>query len=152
MNNFPSVTLTTGRRRSFWWPLIILLIVISAIALFWFLDRNGSAGGIFNLAGADNYQAVFLDNDQVYFGQLDNANQTYATLTDIFYLQIGQPLQPSDPATNVNLIKLGGELHGPIDQMTINREHILFIEDLRADSQVVQAIKSYKEQQTGQNK
>ena len=122
--------------------LILIGLVISAVISWW----NGGLG----VSG--DYQAVFLDNDQVYFGQLDDANQTYATLTDIFYLQIGQPLQPSDPATNVNLIKLGGELHGPIDQMTINREHILFIEDLRADSQVVQAIKRYKEQQTGQNK
>ena len=38
------------------------------------------------------------------------------------------------------LIKLGGELHGPKDQMTINRNQILFIEELKADSKVVTAI------------
>ena len=153
MDSFSSISMATGKHRSFWWPVVILLIVIViAAGFFWFLGRGGAVGGPLNLTGKDIYQAVFLDNNQVYFGKLSGANQTYAALTDIFYLQIGQPLQPSDPAANINLIKLGGELHGPIDEMKINREHILFIENLRDDSQVVQAIKRYKEQQAGQNK
>jgi hypothetical protein len=95
---------------------------------------------------------VFLSNNQVYFGKLANRSGQYATLTDIYYLQITQPLQPeprgAQPVPNINLVKLGGELHGPTDKMDINRDHILFVEDLKADSQVVNAIGAYKQSQT----
>ena len=72
-------------------------------------------------------------------------------LKEFYYPQVTQTLQPrdeSEPAPpNINLVKLGGEIHGPTDEMRINRDHILFVEDLKADSQVVTAIKSFKESQ-----
>src|SRR3989344_2622842 len=120
----------------------IILIVIIAGAAFWWFDliptsRNSNA-----------YQAVFLTNNQVYFGKLYKNNSQFPVLKDVYYLQITQALQPLDedaqPVTNVNLIKLGGEIHGPIDEMIINRDHILFFEDLKDDSQVVASIKQFK--------
>ena len=42
------------------------------------------------------------------------------------------------------LIKFGTELHGPEDRMVINRDHILFWEDLKPDSTVVRSITNYK--------
>lgn len=83
------------------------------------------------------YQAVFLNNGQVYFGKLSNENGQYPKLRDVFYVQVTQP-------QNINLVKLGSELHGPTDEMKISRTQILFIENLRADSQVVQSILQYK--------
>lgn len=124
--------------------LIFIIIILIIIGAAWWLKAGLSGDGAL-VAG--NYKAVFLTNDQVYFGKVSGFNKPYVTLKDIFYLQVGQPLQPSEPATNVNLIKLGGELHGPQDLMMINRDHILFIEDLKSDSQVVQAITRYQEQQ-----
>src|SRR3989344_3278876 len=95
-------------------------------------------------SGTDTYQAVFLANNQVYFGKLSNQNGKYPVLTDIYYLRVTQPLQPSQPNPNINLIKLGDELHGPSDRMEINRDQILFVEDLKPDSQVVRAINDYR--------
>lgn len=98
-----------------------------------------------------SYQAVFLTNGQVYFGKLYNESGRYAVLRDIFYLQVTQPPQPlragETPPTSINLVKLGAELHGPNDEMRINRDHILFVEDMKSDSRVVQAIKQFKGQQ-----
>jgi len=45
------------------------------------------------------------------------------------------------------VIKLGGEVHGPQDRMQINRQHILFVENLQDESKVVQAINKSKEQE-----
>ena len=68
-------------------------------------------------------------------------------LREVFYLQVTQALQPKEqdapPQQNINLVKLGGELHGPQDEMVLNRDHILFYEDLKSDSQVVKAIVQY---------
>ncbi len=75
----------------------------------------------------------------------------YVKVTDIYYLQLRQPLQNQQNAGEENapaqpdltLIKLGNELHGPIDMMEINRDHLLFTEKLKDDSKVVQAITDY---------
>jgi hypothetical protein len=47
----------------------------------------------------------------------------------------------------LSLVKLGNELHGPKDEMTINKAHIIFVEDLKADGKVVTAIDKYIEDQ-----
>lgn len=93
-----------------------------------------------------NWQAVFLTNGQVYFGKLSGTSGQFATLKDIYYLQVQKAVQPADSASTdqkVTLVKLGSELHGPMDEMKINRDQILFFESLKADGKVVQAIDKY---------
>jgi hypothetical protein len=105
------------------------------------------------------YQAVFLTNGQVYFGKLDFEHK-WAVLHDIYYLQKTEQLQqavgaapadpnllPSNPSNQqFQLVKLGTELHGPEDEMFIDRDKILFWENLRDDSRVVQKIKESQSQ------
>ncbi len=105
------------------------------------------------------WQAVFLTNGQVYFGKVSKVTGDNVYLRDIYYLQVvNQPLQasqqagetaeqpaaePAEPEQRLTLIKLGNELHGPRDEMIINREHVILMEDLKDDSRVVQAISDY---------
>ena len=121
--------------------IIIILLFILGGAVFLLMRGTFSSG---------SYHAVFLDNDQVYFGKVAGRNGKYAHLTEIYYLQVRQPLQNQEQgaqAPDFSLIKLGNELHGPDDVMEINRNHILFIEPLTESSRVVQAILDYKAQQ-----
>ncbi|MEK7504772.1 MAG: hypothetical protein AAB589_00585 [Patescibacteria group bacterium] len=131
-----------GQKKAGIWWIILLLVIVVVAGGWWWVNGGSFLGG-----ASSKYQAVFLSNNQVYFGKLSNSNSNYPKLTDIYYLQVAQPLQPSQPANNINLVKLGNELHGPSDGMKINRDHILFVEDLKADSQVVQAIEQYKKNQ-----
>jgi|SRR3989344_1827672 len=88
---------------------------------------------------SDTYQAVFLTNDQTYFGHLKNINQDYLILSDVYYVKI------SDSGAG-QLIKLGAiEPHGPKDQMVINKEQLLFWENMRPDSQVVKTIQNMQQ-------
>src|SRR3989344_7818454 len=99
--------------------LVWLVVAVVAVLALW-------QSGVLPMRLSGKYQAVFLSNNQVYFGKLYNANSSYPTLRDIYYLQVTQVLQPKDPkspAQQINLVKLGGELHGPEDEMRINREH-----------------------------
>ena len=129
--------------------LLFLFIIPLALLFFaagvysWTLIKNGKAV-------AAQYQAVFLANGQVYFGHVEHRAAPYVTLTNIYYLQTRQPLQdpggkktdtPQEP--ELTLVKLGDELHGPTDRMEINRDQILFIEDLRDNGKVAEAIKGY---------
>lgn len=98
----------------------------------------------------DEYQAVFLEGGQVYFGKLKSMKDNHLNLVDVYYLNVNdqnvQPEQDSAAQQNLSLIKLGCELHGPRDQMIINREHVLFWENLKNDSRVAEAIKEWQNQ------
>ena len=99
----------------------------------------------------NRYQAVFLSNGQVYFGKLHTYNGDYMKLTNIYYLQTkssstsstNPQKTSSQDESNVQLIKLGSEIHGPDDEMLVSKEQILFFENLKKDSQVSASIDKY---------
>jgi hypothetical protein len=108
-------------------------------------------GGIFGGAEAstEEHEAIFLTNGQVYFSKVENRDKPFIVLNDIYYLRVQQNLQPSpnnqqNGQPSISLVKLGNELHGPEDIMYVNRDHVLFIEPLKTDSNVVQAIRKDK--------
>lgn len=89
----------------------------------------------------------------MYFGKVQGELADPVYLKDIYYLQVVQPLQqaeagqaPAPAQPQLSLVKLGNELHGPMDEMRINREHVLFVEDLKPESKVVDAINQYRTQ------
>ena len=84
------------------------------------------------------YQAVFLTNDQIYFGRLKNISPDYLILSDVYYVKV------NDGGAG-QLVKLGeGEPHGPRGEMIINQDQVLFWENLTTDSPVVKAIQQKK--------
>lgn len=125
------------------WVVSLLVIALGV----WFFMQQGSIS-LVKQSKSSKYQAVFLSNGQVYFGQVSNEAADPVVLKDIYYLRVQQQLQPPKEGTNaqpqIQLIKLGNELHGPQDEMRINRRHILFIEDLKDDGKVVAAIKEFQ--------
>ncbi len=91
----------------------------------------------------EGYHAVFLDNNQVYFGKLkrfaDNAQ--FVSLKDVYYLR-----DISDEAVlNFDLVKLGSEIHSPEDEMHINVSKILFWEKLKDSGPIVTAILNFED-------
>lgn len=129
------------RRKRIVWKVaalvVLLLAVLGALSLFG-LTLSAS----FPSVSSADWQAVFLTNNQVYFGHLQNYGNSYVVLKDIYYLRAAEPLQQGaqTSAATLNLVKLGAELHGPEDIMYVPKSQIMFWENLRKDSQVVQAI------------
>lgn len=131
------------------WIVLLFSATILAVAMVILLyvggDREEKA------VDKEKFQAVFLTNGQVYFGNVTNVNDKYIDLKNIYYLSVDQQVQPEqknedDKQTNISLVKLGCELHGPVDQMIINREQVTFWENLKTDGQVSQAIDKWVEQ------
>lgn len=123
------------------------MVVLVILAVLW------QMGLLSSVTGGDMYKAVFLSNGQVYFGKIQSEQGQYVKLREVFYLQVQQPVQPSSgdqPVQNIALIKLGDELHGPTDEMRLNRDHVLFIENMKDDAQIVQKITEFKESQASQ--
>lgn len=99
-------------------------------------------------------QAVFLNTDQVYFGTVTEMDADTIVLEDVYYLQVEEVLQPAEEEgaeqqveAEFSIMKLGtNELHKPQDKMVINKDQVLFWENLEKDSEVVKAINEYSGQ------
>lgn len=128
----------------------VTVLVVSLVFLMYFGGGHRNEAKYVNTSG---YQAVFLNNGQVYFGHIKSLNPEYVNLTNIYYLQTSQTDTASKTAaSNVSLVKLGCELHAPYDQMIINQSQVIFWENLKDTGQVVKAINQYKQQNpNGQN-
>ncbi|HLB66406.1 MAG TPA: hypothetical protein VJJ78_02325 [Candidatus Saccharimonadales bacterium] len=122
-------------------------ILVAALVLY--LALGGGTAKESEYVKANQYQAVFLGNGQVYFGRVTSLTNKFARIQDIFYLKQNQAVQnqkQSDNNANLILTKLGCELHGPDDEMLINREQLIFWENLKSDGAVVKKIAEFKEQ------
>ena len=79
------------------------------------------------------FQAVALNNGQVFFGRVSQPSGDYLLLQDVFYVQTRQNPQTHETA-NV-LVKRGGEAHGP-DQMLLSRQQVTLIEPVSEGSNI----------------
>lgn len=118
--------------------------VVGAVVVFLVFGLfNLNLQGDFPRIDKDAWQAVFLENGQVYFGKLKEYDQNYVSLKNVYYLREGKGLE-SDSA-NLDLIKLGGEVHGPEDEMFIEKGSIQYFENMKETSRVVQSIQKSRQ-------
>lgn len=127
--------------------LVSIAVLVAALAVVFGTGGKSEA----DYLDKGKYQAVFLNGGQVYFGKISSLNNKYLTLDNIYYLRVNEQVQPDgDAAENaqqdISLAKLGCELHGPQDQMVINREQVTFWENLKDDGQVAKAIAQFVQQ------
>lgn len=118
--------------------------LVYLLALLSFMSFNmgcGSQAKDFKVA--TDYQAVFLDNGQVFFGKLESAASDYPILKEAYYVQTRQ--DPETKQISSILIKRGQEWHSP-DVMYINSRHIVVIESVSPTSKVARLIQEAKNQ------
>ena len=132
---------------------LIFVVMLSAVALLLialvaYIVIYKTDVAVTSKVKEGQYQAVFLNSadGQVYFGKLSTLNKDYYQLKDIYYVRV-QTVQPDKNTTqtqqSISLAKLGNEIHGPEDVMYINKNSVMFWENLKADGQVVKAITEY---------
>ena len=134
----------------------IIAVVILIVALIVFVAANNNTNSPANTNSKEasyvqtnKLQAVFLNTGQVYFGNIKTLNTSYVVLSNIYYLQTasnGSSSSSTSSNSNVTLVKLGCELHKPLDQMVINRSQVTFWENLDPSGQVSQAVAKYQSQ------
>ena len=129
---------------------VLIVVVISALTVVGLLVYKANVNSHINNS---KYQAVFLTNGQVYFGKLKKINGEYFELKDVFYLQTKtedakdvQKASSSYDGADIELIKLGSEIHGPDDVMIIDKSQVLFFENLKSDGTVSSSINKYYDQ------
>ena len=137
---------------------VLLLCVTVLVVAILISIATGSPKSESKYVDNSKLQAVFLNNGQVYFGNITSLNDKYVRLQNIYYLRVNQTVQPKQSSASstsnsndVSLVKLGCELHGPSDQMLINRDQVTFWENLKSDGQVAKAVADYVKANPTQN-
>lgn len=126
-----------------------LIVILCGIIAFLALTFIGII--FFNpQLNANVFYAVFLDNGQVYFGRITKQTSTEVVLNNVFYLKASTDLSTQStkelPDANLALVKLGQELYKPQDKMIINKDHVLFLEEMGSNSEIMNAIEKYENQ------
>ncbi len=114
----------------------IIILIILVIALFLIVLKPA-------MNQTSSWSAVFLTNGRTYFGKIEKENAKFITLDDVYYLQVQQAppvTEGEEPQSQLSLMSVGDEIHGPESFMRINKDHVLFIEQLKADSSIVTSI------------
>jgi hypothetical protein len=126
------------------WRRLLPVVVLGLVSLSGCRQPAASASSLSIPLVTTPYSAVFLTNQQVFFGKLENLGSAYPVLTDVYYVQ-SQVNQETKEMKNT-LIKRGNEWHGP-DRMVLNAQHILFIEPVTQGSTVAKLIDELKKPQ-----
>ncbi|MBC7581571.1 hypothetical protein H7097_01750 [Aeromicrobium sp.] len=129
---------------------LLFCITILAIATIGYLavakDDTSSAKYVDN----SKYQAVFLTNGQVYFGNVSTVNKEFVRLNNIYYLTQNTTTGTNGATTtdgNYTLVKLGcQQIHNPTDEMIISQSQVSFWENLESKGKVVTSIEQFKKQ------
>jgi hypothetical protein len=128
-------------RRIFVMLLVLIAVILGVLVVRTQLFRAGIstlfAPGPTEVIDRNAYQAVFLTNGQTFFGRLQEQGDDWFTMTEIFYVSA------SDQGPT-QIIKRGNELQGPKEPMLISKRQVLFIENLRDDSDIVTAIRKFR--------
>jgi hypothetical protein len=126
--------------------LFVLLIVLVALVALVLIARTqflrAGVATLFDPGAAEvidhaAYQSVLLTNGATLFGRLEPQGGDWFLMTDVYYLS-------TTDAGSPQLIKRGNEAQGPKEPLIIPKQQIVYIENMRDDSDVVGLIKKFK--------
>lgn len=137
-----SSKLNPGKLMSGMYLLFLVGIAILLLCIVLGIGHGNNSKNEAAYVQSSKYQAVFLNNGQVYFGNIKSLNSQYVRMTNIYYLT-----QSGTDNSNYSLVKLGcQQIHDPLDQMLINRDQVTFWENLDDKGKVVKSIAQFKQQ------
>ena len=116
--------------------LLVGIIILLAVIAFLVVQIVSSA------TTKDNqWDAVSLTNGRTYFGHVTKETSEKLVLENVYYFQVSQVQnEEGETQPQASLQSIKGEMHGPTDKMEINRDHVLFVEELSQNSQVMAAL------------
>lgn len=121
-------------RRTFVMLVVLILLIAGVVLLRTTLFRGPSGVDVIDHAA---YQSVLLSNGATMFGKLQPQGDDWFVMTDVYYLVTTDSGTPQ-------LVKRGTEAQGPREPLIIPRSQIIYIENMREDSDIVTLIKRFK--------
>lgn len=132
----------TRNNESFYKRMLILVIFIILIftAYFLFFHKNNDIAYLDN----SNWYSVKLVNEEVFYGQIDDISSDPVFIKNVYYNYDKDKNENSNETSSLRLVKRGKETYGPDGTMNIVRAQILYMESLKEDSKVLNAILDYE--------
>lgn len=135
-------------RKRFILPIILTILLLATLGWLVWSNLRGSALSI----DSSKYQAVLLTNGESYFGKLTSLNDDFMKLTDVYYLKMqtkdttdtNNSQQQTSDDSSFQLIKFGGEVQGPEDEIVFAKKQIVYYENLKPTGKTTQAINQHK--------
>ena len=121
---------------------IVALIAVLAAVYFLFFRKSG---GEEIMVKAGNWYAVKLVDGEIFYGQIKDTAADPVIIENVYYNYDQQKGDKAASETgNLRLVKRGEETHGPEGIMNIVRLQVLYMEPLKKDSKVLEAILNYE--------
>lgn len=124
----------------------IVLVAVIFASMWWVFYKNYGDGRDRMDYYSSEYQAVFLSNSQVYFGKIVDRNSENIYLEEVYYLKVDseKSLEEIEQEADMSILRIVNDIHGPEDSVELNKDNVLYVENLREDSEIVNAIQEYK--------
>lgn len=124
---------------------ILAILVVGATVYFLFFRTKG----LFNKPDkSQTWYAVKLVNGEIFYGQITDTKADPVVIANVYYnydqSKEKDPAKAAPETGNLRLVKRGQETHGPAGTMDIVRSQVLFMEPMKSDSKVLQAILQYE--------
>ena len=118
---------------------IVALAIIVALVVA-LVENAGSKDSLAAAIKSNEYQAVFLTNNQVFFGKLE-AHGDFYYLRNVYTLQSQASAVRGQPPSQT-FVKLTAAIHSPEDLMVISRSQILYVENLNPSGKAAKLLSS----------
>jgi hypothetical protein len=149
-------TISLGAKLAPLWALLAISIALNVALGVLLLSRSTAPTKVSTTSptfNAGSWYAVFVNsqNQEAFVGHVSGATSNDITMQDIYYLTFEAKDAAGNPIANPKaddfkpvIKKLGQEVYGPKDTVTVNRLNLRYYTELRDDSQVVKAITAYE--------
>ena len=128
--------------------LILAILVVGATVYFLFFRTKSAAVD----PKAKDWYAIKLVDGEIFYGQVQDVKADPVVIENVYYnydqaKESGAAKDQSkvvEETGNLRLVKRGKETHGPDGSMNVIRAQVLYMEALKSDSKVLQAILGYE--------
>lgn len=125
---------------------VVAVLVVGGVYLYTMLNAPSLPDGL----QTDAKKAVFLTDGQVYFGDVEVANNDFLLIKNPYYLQTAVKLQGTgddkekqEAKQSLQVVALGGEglqYHAPERAMYIPWDKIKYIENMTGESEILKVM------------
>jgi len=121
--------------------IFLVIIILAAYFIFW----NGKKVVEENIKN-ESWYAVKLTDDEIYYGKIVDTTADPVIIESVYYDydQINNEEPSAGENKNIRLVKRGKETQGGDGSMSIVRAQVVYMEPLREDSKILQAILNYE--------
>jgi hypothetical protein len=122
----------------------VLIVVVAALSYFSFFNKGVSTNQE-TITVEEKWYSIKLNNDETFYGLVGDVSADPIVVRNVYYNYDQTKDGEQAESANLRLVKRGKETHGPDGTLDIIRSQVQYLEQLSAESKVLQAIMANEE-------